>query len=77
MTDSRRPGRRFPICLHKDSALITRALTAGESMQDIASRFSVGRQTRPYTYRQRRRQPARAVELNREKLRRGVVTLHR
>jgi hypothetical protein len=77
MTDSRRPGRRCSICLHKDLALITRALTAGESMQDIASCFSVGRQTRPLYYWQGRRQPARAVELNREKLGRGVVTLNR
>jgi hypothetical protein len=54
-------GRQCSICTHPDLALITRALTSGESMQDIASRFNVvksslhrhavnhqGRQTRAY-----------------------------
>lgn len=54
-------GRACSICSHKDLALITRAISSGEPLADIASRFNVvksslhrhsvnhqGRQTRPY-----------------------------
>jgi hypothetical protein len=37
----KQPGRQCSICAHQNLALITRALTSGESMQDIASRFNV------------------------------------
>jgi hypothetical protein len=54
-------GRACSICTHRDLALITRAISSGEPLADIASRFNVvksslhrhsvnhqGRPTRPY-----------------------------
>lgn len=57
-----KPGRQCTICASKDLALIIRALTGGETFENVASRFNVkksalhrcavnhqGRRTRPYS----------------------------